>query len=401
MQSLNSLHWRRQLGAACVLLGMTLMCISFGNLLTGCAKRPAYANGGAESSTAADNPDNEESEKGAPLTPDDVSTETAEAKAELDKGLADSGIESQSEQDADAGSATTRVPGRRSRRPVIEQPQPPLKPEGRNAAAEVSDDQMTGEERTSADTSASAGANSGFAELEKGWPASSGVGPGTAELEQQLVANTPLSSEAREFAGRWTAAVINKDGGARLLASVDEWVFNLGLDARCTARQKLDGKYWEQSGWWQLQGETLTLSLGPGGVWVFAVQRELGDIAVWERAVEQTGGGKFTLFCVRSSADKMPPGLAPRYNSDFGPLRFEPSGPGHWRASYGDPLGKLTVTRLGNLLAGQWDQHPGMGFVIFKMDSGGSAGAAPKLEGVWWYSGSTTFDGRWTATQAK
>jgi hypothetical protein len=104
----------------------------------------------------------------------------------------------------------------------------------------------------------------------------------------------------------------------------------------------------------------------------------------------------------------MPPGLAGRYNSDFGPLRFEPSGPGHWRASYGDPLGKLSVARVGGFLAGRWEQQPGLGFVLFRLDTGastgqnkGGPGAASAIDGVWWYAGSTSFDGKWSATQAK
>lgn len=243
--------------------------------------------------------------------------------------------------------------------------------------------------------------NSGFAELEQGWPASGATDASSAEPETQLAPNTPLSDEARAVAGRWVAAVINKNGAARLLASEDEWVFNLGLDARCTARQRINGKAWEQSGWWQLQGETLTLSLGPGGVWVFGLQREGDDIAIWSRAVEQTGGARFTLFCVRTTEGTMPPGVAGRYNSDFGPLRFEPSGPGHWRASYGDPLGKLNVARVGGFLAGRWEQQPGAGFVLFKLQAQGNAGAAGQIDGVWWYAGSTAFDGKWSATQAK
>jgi hypothetical protein len=104
---------------------------------------------------------------------------------------------------------------------------------------------------------------------------------------------------------------------------------------------------------------------------------------------------------VRTPAGKMPPGVASAYNSDFGPLRFQPSGPGHWRASYGDPLGKLTVARVGGFLAGRWEQQPGVGFALFRLDASGNSGAASNLDGVWWYASSTGFDGAWKATTAK
>jgi hypothetical protein len=241
---------------------------------------------------------------------------------------------------------------------------------------------------------------SGFSALAEGWPAGSSGEPAAPE-EQAPVPTMELTEEGRAFAGRWVAAVINRGGQARLLASEDEWVFNLGLDARCAARQRVDGQYWEQSGWWQVQGDTLTLSLGPGGVWVFGLQRSGGDIAIWSRTAEDAGGVKYTLFCVRTPEATMPPGLATNYSSDYGPLRFQPTGPGHWRTAYGDPAGKLRLSRVGTFLAGQWEQPPGSGFAIFRSAAKPGAGAAQALDGVWWYAGSTSFDGTWKASRAR
>jgi hypothetical protein len=241
----------------------------------------------------------------------------------------------------------------------------------------------------------------GFTALEKDWPAGGSADEAAGEAPEQQAPSMELTDEARDFAGRWVAAVINKDGQARLLASEDEWAFNLGRDGRCLTRQKLDGKYWEQNGWWQMQGDTVTLSLGPGGVWVFGTQRQDSDISVWTRAAENEQGAKFTLFCVRTPETKMPPGLASNYTSDFGPLHFQPSGPGHWRAAYGDPVGKLNLTRVGGFLAGRWEQEPGVGYVLFKLNSEGNRGAAASLDGVWWYAGSGGFDGQWRADRTK
>lgn len=400
MQGLNTPRLRSRIGLLCVLLGITLLTLSFSSFITGCADATAYANG-EETGPPAPLPGTPAKEPAQPAgkerSDSDEVVSTVPEEAEKDEEIVGP-VQAQSAEDADA--ATVPVPPE------------PQRSRGRRAQQrpQAAEEEQAAAEREAADERSAAGlpalqpgdGNSGFAELEQGWPASSAeTRPDSADAEQQLAPNTPLSDEARAFAGRWTAAVINKDGAARLLANEDEWVFNLGLDARCTARQKLDGKHWEQSGWWQLQGETLTLSLGPGGVWVFAVQRDGDDVAVWARAVERTGGAQYTLFCVRGEQGRMPPGVAARYNSDFGPLRFEPSGPGHWRASYGDPLGKLNVARVGSFLAGSWEQQPGMGFVLFRLAAEGNAGAAQKLDGVWWYSGSTAFDGKWAAVQAR
>lgn len=398
---------QRLLGWICVVSGAALITAGFNSIVVGCAEGPAFANSeeAVAAATAAADQDSQADLAGA------AAPEPSDSGSQADPGedAATASSESTGNQEEQAPAAG------QSEAPEPAAQQGPRRPRGRGGSRSPAEQHdKVADQVPHAGVAESQGqvgdGRDGFTALESGWPASldNSMDGSTADAEQQLAANTPLSEEARGFAGRWVAAVINKDGAARLLSSEDEWVFNLGLDARCSARQKLDGRFWEQSGWWQLQGDTLTLSLGPGGVWVFGLQREGDDIAVWSRAMESEDGPRFTLFCVRTPAGRMPAGLAGRYNSDFGPLRFEPSGPGHWRASYGDPQGKLSVARVGGFLAGKWEQQPGLGFVLFRLNTAqstgqnkGGPGAASAIDGVWWYAGSTSFDGRWSATQAK
>ena len=192
-----------------------------------------------------------------------------------------------------------------------------------------------------------------------------------------------VSRESVAFAGEWNAVVVNKDGRARLTGGDDEWLFNLDEDGRCRVTQRVNGEIWEQSGGWEYVGDSLTLSLGPGGRREYSVEQPGDDVSILT-----DGSTGAVLFCLRIDPQAQTVPLGKHYNSDFGTITFRRSGQSYWKGTYGEPEGTLLVRLLGGCLVGTWEQQPGQGFVLLRMQKDG-------FDGWWWYEASTRFDGTW------
>jgi hypothetical protein len=212
------------------------------------------------------------------------------------------------------------------------------------------------------------------------------------DAPQQSVWGQPkpkLSEDALSFAGRWTVAVIHRQGEARMLENNAEWVLELGRDGAFFARQDRGGQTWRQSGTWELNGMQLLLHSGPGGERSYELTQEMENICILRDPARETA-----LFCVRDRAGVQPGAVQAKYDTDFGILNLRPAGPGHWRGSYGEPSGELLLAQLGSSLVGTWAQAPSKGFVLLELRSGGFAGA-------WLYSKSVNFDGRWVGVASQ
>ena len=213
---------------------------------------------------------------------------------------------------------------------------------------------------------------------------------GDAARETPWGQSTPrLGQDALDFAGRWQVAVVYRAGEAQLLADADEWIITLDPDGRFYAKQQRGEQTWRQGGAWQLSGTRLVLDSGPGGMREFELSQELSNLCVLRDQAHDTA-----LFCVRQVPGAATPAVAAKYDSDFGTLNLRPSGPGHWRAGYGEPAGTLLLAQLGGFLAGSWEQSPSRGFVLLELREGGFAGGG-------WYAASVAFAGRWFGVAAR
>jgi|GEM_PF-1932634 len=194
-----------------------------------------------------------------------------------------------------------------------------------------------------------------------------------------------VSRDSVAFAGYWTVAVVNQDSKASLTPGGDDWSFDLSDDGKCAITQSVAGDEWSQRGGWEVVGDELTLRLGPGGQRSYTVvlNDEDADIAILTDEATDA-----VLFCLRIDPEARSPKPAKRYDSDFGIVKLYKSGMAYWAGSYGEPEGSLNFRMLGDYMVGTWEQQPGSGFILLKLDG-------DEFSGWWWYEASTEFDGTW------